>query len=92
MSDAPDPGTPEALNRGCTCSVIDNHHGKGWRGVAGSFAYDFACPLHNPEPPRDATGVSRKPDRASAPMGRPAGGAARLPEHGEGACETRREA
>ena len=23
------PGSPEAVESGCTCPVIDNHHGKG---------------------------------------------------------------
>jgi len=48
MSAKPNPGTPEALDLGCTCPVLDNHHGAGvvvngeriwWR--------NSECPLHS---------------------------------------------
>ena len=29
MSDTPNPGSDEALARGCTCAVLDNAHGRG---------------------------------------------------------------
>ena len=39
----PKPGSPDARKQGCTCPVIDNHHGagdpRGW-WVSGD------CPLH----------------------------------------------
>lgn len=33
----PNPGSDEAVERGCTCPVIDNHYGSGvrWPGVRG---------------------------------------------------------
>lgn len=42
------PGSPEAIAAGCTCPVIDNHHGKGIPTRAGErlFWYDSTCPLH----------------------------------------------
>lgn len=47
----PNPGTDEALMRGCTCPVLDNHRGRGWHGVAGIFVYTVGCPLHCPSAP-----------------------------------------
>lgn len=45
---APNPGSDDALNRGCVCAVLDNCHGRfaphppdGWWITAG-------CPLHDP--------------------------------------------
>jgi hypothetical protein len=43
---APNPGTTEAIERGCLCPVIDNHHGRGWKGVEGVFVYTSGCPVH----------------------------------------------
>lgn len=46
------PGSPEAVSLGCTCPVLDNHHGAGWRGgVVGPggetlFVFAGSCPLH----------------------------------------------
>lgn len=44
------PGSNEALDRGCTCAVLDNNHGKrppyppdGWWITGG-------CPVHDPAP------------------------------------------
>ncbi len=45
----PNPGTYDALMRGCTCAVIDNHRGRGWHGIAGTFVYTCGCPLHWPD-------------------------------------------
>ena len=42
----PDPGTKEALKKGCICPVIDNHYGRGYHGIAGQFAFNMDCPLH----------------------------------------------
>ena len=44
--EGPNPGSPEAVAKGCTCPVIDNHHGRGF-GVDGKqFWMDGGCPLH----------------------------------------------
>jgi len=49
MADQPNPGSPEAVKLGCTCPVIDNHHGKGVpygaNGEVG-FWHSGDCPLH----------------------------------------------
>lgn len=44
----PDPGTQAAIECGCTCPVIDNAHGSGYRGQPGMFVYTEGCPLHSP--------------------------------------------
>jgi hypothetical protein len=47
MSDRPNPGSPEAVRRGCTCPVIDNHHGEGIpRHMGRDWWVDHKCPLH----------------------------------------------
>ncbi|HQS49927.1 MAG TPA: hypothetical protein PK706_26365, partial [Xanthobacteraceae bacterium] len=45
----PNPGSELAQAMGCTCPVIDNHHGQGWHGRAGLFIYTLGCPAHAPE-------------------------------------------
>lgn len=45
------PGSPLAVNNGCTCAVIDNNHGQGFLltrdGVTRqSFWISGDCPLH----------------------------------------------
>jgi len=45
----PPPGSPEALEKGCECPVIDNGHGKGaYIDHKGKPVYWFnkECPLH----------------------------------------------
>lgn len=42
----PKPGLIEAALAGCTCPVIDNHHGAGWRGNPKQWAVRTDCPLH----------------------------------------------
>lgn len=44
------PGSDEAIAAGCSCPVVDNHHGKGMPG--GMFWVDAGCPLHG-RPRRD---------------------------------------
>jgi len=34
-NDKPNPGSPEAIKKGCTCPVLDNGHGKGHLGEWG---------------------------------------------------------
>lgn len=46
MTDKPNPGSPEATHLGCTCPVIDNHHGRGAYGNADQFWIVADCPLH----------------------------------------------
>ena len=41
------PGSKEAVDRGCTCPVIDNHNGKGLGN--GMFWISAECPLHGVE-------------------------------------------
>lgn len=43
----PSPGSPEAVEMGCTCPVIDNCHGKGVP-INGKpyFIMFISCPLH----------------------------------------------
>lgn len=48
-SAVPNPGNDEAVQQGCTCARIDNHHGKGWNGLPGVFACTEGCPLHWPK-------------------------------------------
>jgi hypothetical protein len=45
--ETPTPGSDEAIERGCTCPVLDNHHGRGfmWRGGL-TFWYSADCPIH----------------------------------------------
>jgi hypothetical protein len=60
MSDKiPNPGSKESIDQGCTCPVMDNHHGKG-RPVTGpdgkmetAFWVDAACPLHGVKDKRE---------------------------------------
>ncbi len=50
----PNPGSDEAREKGCTCPVLDNGHGKGWMGGrtdengATLFVRVEGCPLHWP--------------------------------------------
>ena len=45
----PNPGSPSAVDRGCTCPVYDNAHGAGrGKDEHGRVVYvmDWDCPLH----------------------------------------------
>ena len=44
----PRPGSPDAVQRGCTCPVLDNHHGAGMGSDGERYGWwqDSACPLH----------------------------------------------
>jgi len=55
VSTVPNPGSNEAIERGCRCPVLDNHHGAGfpWPRDDGldpsehpSFYISEGCPLH----------------------------------------------
>lgn len=47
------PGSPEAIERGCTCPILDNAHGKGYMGGVKDedgelvFVISQGCPLHD---------------------------------------------
>lgn len=47
----PNPGSEEALDMGCRCPVLDNHHGRGfpWGGIDPSFWISELCPIHGQE-------------------------------------------
>ena len=40
------PGSDEAVAKGCICARMDNAYGKGYMGVAGVFCVQMDCPLH----------------------------------------------
>ena len=43
----PTPGSHAAYNLGCTCPMMDNHHGRGRPGPRGQqFYINAKCPLH----------------------------------------------
>jgi len=44
----PNPGSKEAIAKGCTCAVSDNHGGKGFPTGDGDVAFWISgdCPLH----------------------------------------------
>ena len=42
----PNPGSNEAVERGCKCPVLDNSHGKGYMMQKGIFVKVVGCPLH----------------------------------------------
>ena len=42
----PTPGSDDAVDVGCVCAILDNNHGKGWKGVHGIFVIMENCPLH----------------------------------------------
>jgi len=43
MTDHTEPGSPEAIQNGCTCPVLDNHNGEGQDGA---FWINAECPVH----------------------------------------------
>jgi hypothetical protein len=43
------PGSPDAVDAGCTCPAIDNHHGEGMSYSDGPrWWVNGGCPLHDP--------------------------------------------
>ena len=43
----PNPGSDEAIERGCTCAVLDNGHGQGFPyGGETCFWITQGCPIH----------------------------------------------
>lgn len=48
----PNPGSDEAILRGCICPVIDNHYGRGIPLSGGiTFWITGGCPVHYPPQP-----------------------------------------
>jgi hypothetical protein len=49
----PNPGSDEAVKKGCVCPVLDNEYGAGcgWKGEDGTplFWVTEGCPLHGKE-------------------------------------------
>lgn len=43
------PGSDAARERGCTCPVTDNCHGRGYRSVQGCYVIHADCSLHGPD-------------------------------------------
>lgn len=39
------PGSDEAIERDCSCPVLDNSHGEGYMGTD-RYVVSFNCPLH----------------------------------------------
>lgn len=61
-SAVPNPGSIEALHRGCTCPVIDNHHGEGVPSSRGrSFWIADGCLIHNARFRSDSSAVPGGP-------------------------------
>jgi len=46
--DRPNPGSDEAIKKGCTCPVLDNSHGKGYLLQKDIFWITDGCPIHAP--------------------------------------------
>ena len=42
----PNPGSPEAIEIGCTCPILDNEHGRGSYWGAHLFWINKSCPIH----------------------------------------------
>lgn len=46
--DDPTPGSPAAVEQGCTCPRMDNANGWGAWGMKGAYWITEDCPLHGP--------------------------------------------
>lgn len=60
----PNPGSPEAVEQGCICAVMDNARGAGARFAEDGtpqFWVTQGCPLHSPTSTMDDS-LSRLPD------------------------------
>ena len=42
----PNPGSPAAIELGCTCAVLDNCRGADWFGKVHGFWVTENCPIH----------------------------------------------
>jgi len=43
------PGSPEAVEAGCRCPIMDNGYGQGYMGREGCFVISAMCKLHGQE-------------------------------------------
>lgn len=41
------PGSYKAGLAGCTCPVMDNNHGNGYKNLPGVFVYSGGCKYHD---------------------------------------------
>ena len=58
-NEIPNPGSEEAIERGCTCPVMDNHYGRGvFFDGAYHLWYNADCPLHGAAPLAVAGGAT----------------------------------
>lgn len=48
IDEAPNPGSSEARQQGCTCAVVDNNHGQ-YRPRPNGWWVTEGCPLHDPD-------------------------------------------
>ena len=50
MVETQHPGSNEAIDRGCTCPILDNCHGLGCNGYGKLYGWVMTsgCPLHDP--------------------------------------------
>jgi len=44
------PGSPEAVTKGCICPILDNSSGKGYMGMTNVFSINLDCFLHGKTP------------------------------------------
>ena len=53
----PPPGSPEAIELGCLCAVIDNNYGRGFviHGYK-HWVYNQECPIHGGNDGGDGSG------------------------------------
>jgi len=52
MAEKLNPGSPEAIEAGCQCAVLDNNHGRGaYTDETGTLIFwkNMNCPLHGQE-------------------------------------------
>jgi hypothetical protein len=52
LADVPKPGSTKARDQGCTCPVMDNHHGEGFRRMGEQLWWiDSRCRMHGMDKP-----------------------------------------
>ena len=51
------PGSDEAIAKGCTCPVLDNGHGNEELGKIRGFYISGGCPVHDPTPTKLTKGT-----------------------------------
>lgn len=55
------PGSDAAIDAGCTCPIMDNAHGRGYRGIPGMWVFNAGCPVHGQEFDAPAEGGTEPP-------------------------------